>query len=139
MKNSFVFRLSSFDLQIKPHVHAQFHRNDLGDALFQFRDFNAFDDFVRERVHEQCLRLFLRNPARLHVKHRLVVELADGATVRTFDVVGKNFELRFGVDGRFVAEQNVVVLLECVGFLRLFFDKDFAIKNTCRRSPKIPL
>jgi hypothetical protein len=49
--------------------------------------------------------------------------------VRTFNVVGEDFQLRLRVDRRFVRKQNVVVLLERIGFLRFFLDVDLAVEN----------
>ena len=45
------------------------------------------------------------------------------------DVIGKNLQLGFGVDQGLFAEQEVVVLLECVCLLGNLADKDLPVED----------
>ena len=67
--------------------------------------------------------------ARLHVEHRVFVELADRRAVRALHVVRENLELRLRVDLRVVREQQRLVRLLRVRLLRVLTDDDLAVED----------
>ena len=68
-------------------------------------------------------------PRATQVEDRLAVKLADGGAVRAFDVVGENLELRLGVDGRVVGQEQRLVGLLGVGLLGVLADEDLAVED----------
>ena len=70
--------------------------------------------------------------ARTQIKKRLVVQLADGRAVGAFDIVGKNLQLRFGVDDGVLREDEIAIGLLGVGFLGVLPDENFAVENAVR-------
>ena len=46
-------------------------------------------------------------------------------------IISKDFELWFCVDGRFIAHQDIVVLLKRIGLLGFLFHHDFTVEHTC--------
>ena len=54
----------------------------------------------------------------------------------TFYVVRKNLQLWFGVDGRLIAQQNIVVLLKGIRFLGNLVHNDLSIENPGRTVPE---
>src|SRR5204862_7977838 len=77
------------------------------ELFAQRRDRYPVDDLGAERIREEVARGGFRQAPAAQVEHRFVVEAADRRAVRAFDVVGKDLELRLGVDLRLGAEQQV--------------------------------
>ena len=46
-----------------------------------------------------------------------------------FDVISKDFQLRFRIDHRLVIEQDIVIGLKGVGFLGFLFDDDLSVEH----------
>ena len=67
--------------------------------------------------------------ARTEIENAFVVQLADGRAVRAFHVIGINLELRLGVGGRVVGQQQIFVGLLGVGFLGDFAHQNAAVEN----------
>ena len=67
------------------------------------------------------------------------IQLADGTSVGTAHIVCKNLELRLGIDRRLIADQQVVVLLECISLLGNFIHDDLSVENACGSLAKNPL
>jgi hypothetical protein len=59
--------------------------------------------------------------------------------VRALDVVGKDFQLRLGVDDRVLGKQQVLVALFGVGFLRVGRNDDLAVEDPCDLPSSTPL
>ena len=85
-----------------------------------------------ESQGQKLHRVFTADAARAQVEDRLVIELADGRTVGTADVVGEDLELRIGVDNRVVGQQQIAVGLVGVGFLCVLIDNDPAVEDSFR-------
>ena len=68
--------------------------------LFQRVIANGFSKLGGEGVEDHLLRRLLIDTARAQIEQLLVVNTTDGGTVAAFDVVGVNFQLRFGIDFR---------------------------------------
>ena len=73
-------------------------------------------------------RLFPPDPARLQIEERFGVQLAHRRSVGAADVVRRNLKLGLSVDHRVLREQQVAVLLDSVGLLRIGPDDDFAVE-----------
>src|SRR5690606_36350042 len=71
-------------------------------------------------------------------EQRIFIKLPNCAAVRAFYVVGKNFKLWFCIDCCFVVNQNIVVLLKGIGFLRIFFHNNFSVENSRGRFREKP-
>jgi len=95
-------------------------------ALVRIRD--LLDDRRRERGGQQAARFAFRQPARAQVEQLLGVELADGRAVGALYVVRIDLELRFRVDLRVLAEQQIVVVLPRVDALATRLDDDLAVE-----------
>ncbi len=92
----------------------------------------AIDDLGAERVGEEVARGRLRQAAAAQIEHRVVVEPADRRAVRAFHVVGKDLELRLGIDLRLGAEQQVAARLRRVRLLRVRVHEDLAVEHRVR-------
>ncbi len=49
--------------------------------------------------------------------------------MRAFYIIRPNLELRFGIDDGVVRKEDIVVLLESIGLLRILTDEDLSIEN----------
>jgi len=67
--------------------------------------------------------------ARAQIENGIGIQLADSGAVRAFNVVGVDFELGLGVNTRRVREQEILVGLVGVGFLRGLVYVDFAAED----------
>ena len=92
-------------------------------------DLDAADDVVGEGEGQQAAGLVQADAARAQVEDRFVVELADRGAVRAFHVVGEDLQLRLGVDGRVVGQQQRLVGLLGVGLLGVLADEDLAVED----------
>ena len=93
-----------------------------------------------ERVDQHVARLGVGQAAGAQIEDRVVVELADRRAVRALHVVGEDLELRLGVDGRAVGQQQRAVGLLGVGLLRVLPDDDLAVEHRARAvPPRMPL
>ena len=81
----------------------------------------------------------MANATRAQVKEGVFVELADGGSVRTLDVVGVDFELGLGVDLGRLREQEILIGLVGVGFLRGLVNVDLAAEDTGGPAAENPL
>ena len=68
-------------------------------------------------------------PAGAQIENGLVVQLADRRAVGAFHVVGVDLQLRLGVGGGVVGEQQVLVGLLGVGLLRDGPDEDATVED----------
>src|SRR5690606_11552629 len=68
-------------------------------------------------LQQHGLCCFLFYPPCLKIKEGFFVKLTGGAAMRTFYIVSPNLQLRFGVDGGIIGEQNISVGLKGVCFL----------------------
>src|SRR5690606_38208053 len=58
----------------------------------------------------------------------IFIQLTDGTTVRTLNVISINFKLRFSVNRSFVGKQYVVILLKSIGFLGMWMHHHLSVK-----------
>jgi hypothetical protein len=63
------------------------------------------------------------------VEEGVFAKLPDGSAMTAFYIVGIDLELGFGIDGRFLTDDEVVILLEGVCLLRVLVYKDLAIED----------
>mgnify|MGYP001601567081 CR=1 FL=1 len=117
--------------------------NSAHNALLQLGAYrlnlDAVDDVVRKRKRQQAPGGVERDAARLQVKQLRRIQLADGRAMGTLHVVGKDFELRLGIDGRVIRQQQYLVGLLGVGLLGVFANKDLAVETPWARSSRMPL
>ena len=71
----------------------------------------------------------MADATRAQIEQGVFVELAYGGSVRTLDVVGVDFELGLGVDLRRRREQEILIGLVGVGFLRGLVNVDLAAED----------
>src|ERR1700722_6102209 len=64
------------------------------------------------------------------VEKRIFAKLPHGCAMAAFHVVGIDLEFRLGIDGRFLADDEVIVLLEGVCLLGVLVYKDLAVEDT---------
>ena len=69
------------------------------------------------------------NATRNDIEKGCLVQLADGRTMSAFHIVGVDLELGFGIDLGVGGEQQVLVALRRVGFLRTRLHHDSAMKH----------
>ena len=81
-------------------------------------DREPLEHVVEESEHDQALRLFGRDAARLEVVELLVVDRSDGRRVRAADVVRLDLEVRDRLRARAFGEHEVAVRLRRVRLLR---------------------
>ena len=53
-----------------------------------------------EGIGQQAARNTLGQAAALQIKHLVGIKLANGCAMRAFHIIGKDFELRLGIDAR---------------------------------------
>ena len=93
---------------------------------------HALEDLAGKRVNQHVARLEVGQAARAQIENRVVVELPDRRAVRALHVVGKDLELRLGVDRRVVRQQQRPVGLLRVGLLRVDAHDDLAVEDRAR-------
>ena len=92
--------------------------------------FDRLNDIIHKAAGKHGDGLSFGDGTGLQVKDLILIELTDCGSVRALNVIGKNFQLRLGVDPAIFAEDQIFVQLIGVGQLGDRPDKDFAIKNT---------
>ena len=97
--------------------------------VFEGGDAHAVEDFAGKGACQHPDGLAVANATGAQIEQSIFVELADGGSVRTLDVVGVDFELGLGVDLGRLREQEVLVGLVGVGFLRGLVNVDLAAKD----------
>src|SRR5450756_2370334 len=75
---------------------------------------NALHNGVEESFHEESLGFLVGNAARLKIEQGFLFEFADGRSVRTADIVGKNFQSRDGVSACVRTEDEITVGLVAI-------------------------
>ena len=111
--------LASCFLTSKDMVKTPVQTLDLCERWFQkpvqlFVDAFA-GDLVQHSIDESLGKHFGRftfgDAARLKIKEFIRIELPDSGTVRAFDIIRKNFQLRFGVDEAVFAQEQIFIEL----------------------------
>src|ERR1035441_4777093 len=90
-------------------VLMEFLEEELFQLLAQVGDLDPVDDVLCERVSQQAARLLFADAARLQVKQRFGIQLADSGAVCAAHVVGQNLQFRFGIDHRIVRQHQVLI------------------------------
>src|SRR5262249_4473441 len=80
-------------------------------------------------IDQEALCRLFADTAGTQVEQGFFAELPYRRPVAAFYVVGIYFELRLGVDGRLIADDQVVVLLKGIGLLRILVDIDLAVED----------
>ena len=91
--------------------------------------FYFFRDVEGKGVDKQGSCGGFTDPAGPEVKQGLLAKLTYRGTVTAFYIIGIYFELGFGIDGRFLADHEVVILLEGVCLLRVLVYEDLAVED----------
>src|SRR5690606_24462097 len=109
----------------------------------------AYGIVIKTTGHIECKSMGEEYPSlrfadapRPQVKQRFVIKLADGAAMAALHVVCENLQLRLGVYGRLLSDQQVIVLLKGVGLLCIEAHEYLAIEPGGRgvlRNILIPL
>src|SRR5262249_3112329 len=92
-------------------------------------DLDSTHHVVGEGIGQQAAGLVLTDAAGLQIKRRLGIKLADRRPVRAFHVVGENLQLRLGVDGGVIGQQQRLVGLLGIGFLGVLANENLAVEN----------
>src|SRR5438045_94709 len=93
---------------------------------------DRFHRLAQKAVDQHSPRLLGRDAARLQIKQRRLVEIADTGAVAAFDVVGVDFELGLGVDDGAPADDQVAAQLVGVGLLRVLAHDDSPLEGAVR-------
>ena len=99
------------------------------EFAFQCGKFHLRQGIVRKGQHEQGACFRFGDSAGTQVKESVCIQLSYGAPVRTLDVVGKNLQLRLGIDLRTIVQQQVIVLLIGEGLLCLRTHHDLPVEH----------
>ena len=89
------------------------------------------NDLVDEGVLQQQLSLGKRYASLTHIEQGGIVELADGGTVGTLDIVGIDLEHRLGVHAGFAGGRQVLVGHLRGGLLGSLLHQDTACEGSC--------
>src|SRR5438105_14888786 len=90
---------------------------------------DPIDNLSGEGVDQHATRGFKANPARAKIEDRFIVQLPHGRAMGALDIVGIDFQLRFGIDGGVVRKEEVLIGLFSVGFLGLLLDENASMKH----------
>ncbi|SVB06887.1 uncharacterized protein METZ01_LOCUS159741, partial [marine metagenome] len=93
-----------------------------------FRKLNGLDNALGEAPGEKLFRRLGRQAARLQVKPLILINLADGHTVRTFNIIGKNHQVGFIVRMAIIGKHEIVDQLVGAGRLRARVDDHGSIE-----------
>ena len=88
-----------------------------------------FEYFLAKAIDYHRMRLFRGDAPLVAVEELILVELTDGRAVRALDVIGKDLELRLGVDLCPVGQQQVAVGLSGVRFLGVLLHHHAALEH----------
>ncbi len=88
-----------------------------------------FEQLAGERIKHHGPRRVFMNPPSPEIEQCLFIKLTRCTTVRTFHVVGPDFQLRLGVNGSLIRQQNITVGLKRIGLLRIGSHKDLSVEN----------
>src|SRR5690554_278061 len=91
---------------------------------------NLLHQLVDKRHGQQHVGLPAADTARHQVKHRGLIQLANGGAVGTLDVVCVDFQFRLGVDFGTVGKQQVLVIHIRIGLLGVLVDMNAAIEDS---------
>src|SRR6185437_9612260 len=103
--------------------------DQLVDISFHRADLQLLGDVESKGVDQKGLGRRFADPARAEIKKRFFAELTHGTTMTAFYVVRVDLELGFAVDGRPFADDEIVVLLEGVGLLRILVHVDLTVED----------
>ena len=67
------------------------------------RFFNPADNIFQIGINQDSPRFILADSPRPHIKQLFFIQFTAGRSVGTFDIIGKNFQLRLAVDFRFIS------------------------------------
>jgi len=109
--------------------------HELSDAL----DLNPVDEFAGERPHEDISSLLPIDPSRTEVEKPVRVELPYRRSVGALHIVRQNLELGFGVDPRFLRNEQISILLLGIGLLRIRPHDDPTVEDCSGSTTEHPL
>src|SRR5690606_30068480 len=95
------------------------------------RNLNTRNYLITKSIHHESFGFFFRDTSLLHIKQSTLIKLTNRTTMRTLHVICKDLELWFGINCRFIANQNIVVLLESIGFLSNLVNINLSVENPC--------
>src|SRR5215208_6611789 len=101
-KSSRIFSTSNPTGMTLLRVLMELVEEDRFQSFAQSFYFDAIRNILRERVDEQAAGFAFADAARLQVKQRFTIELADSRAVSAANIVGQNLQLRLGVDDSLV-------------------------------------
>src|SRR5229473_852432 len=90
---------------------------------------DRLDHLAQKTIDQHMARFLGRDAARLQIKKRDLVEVADAGAMTALDVVGIDFELGLSVNRGAGADQQIAAQLVRVGLLSVFADDDAALKR----------
>jgi len=100
--------------------------------------FDSIHDLAGKSINEKAAGRGLVDTPRAQVKERIGIQLADGGSMGTLDVVGIDLQLRLCTDLRLVRKQKVVVGLLGVCLLSTREHHDSAVKDPAGLLPQNP-
>src|SRR5690625_2906028 len=89
----------------------------INQQLLNGIDSNIFDCFEGKSVNKKFFCLLFIQSSAFQIENLILVQLAYCSAVRTNHVIGKNLQLRLGVDKTFTGKQQVSVFLKRINFL----------------------
>jgi len=92
--------------------------------------FYFFRDVEGKGVDKKGPGCGFADPTGAKIEQGIFTELSHGGTVTALHVVGIDLQLGLGINGRFFADDEVVILLKGVRLLRVLVYKDLAVEDT---------
>src|SRR5262249_22443077 len=102
------------------------------EPALERRDHDPADNLARERVGQQTTRRLEAEAAGAQVEDRVLFEPADRRSVSALDVIGKDLQLRLGVDHGILGQEQVLVGLLGVRLLSVLVYVDLAVEPPLR-------
>ncbi|OAV73874.1 hypothetical protein Barb7_02727 [Bacteroidales bacterium Barb7] len=109
----------------KPFLHQRMQ------SVFEYIQPDMFHHIGSKSHTQHHAGILFGNAATLHIKKSLLVQLPRTHTVRTFHIIGIDFQLRLAVHTGFAGQAEVAVGLGGLCLLSVFFHPDTTAEN-CR-------
>ena len=100
------------------------------EVVLQRLDFDSFEKVRRKSVRQHATGFSLRDTPGPQVEHGVLAELTDRRAVCAANVIRVDLELRLRIDFSLAREQQVLVVLDRVGLLRVLANDDLPVKHS---------
>jgi len=89
---------------------------------------DAIYDFAGKGAHQQTSGHIFRHTAGLKIKHRIGIQLTGCGAVAAFDVIGIDFEFRFGIHFSRSRQQQVPIIQLCIRLIGARVNDNFPVE-----------